>query len=297
MLEIVKNVVYMIGVLIGSICLSVSFEWSELTLWMFLVFCFALSVIIGGWMDRYERKGKRRLRKRRFEEAALYFCRSYEYYEGHAWAETWRRWLWPFWQKGAGQEMAAAGMLQCYLDLGQREKALECIKELKERWPEGLAGKAEFSFLEVLEDGNYQEFQRENEEQMRAALEGLLSPGEELELCFYGITDRRGRVGRRWKKSPGFVGITGNDLLFAALKRPAMEEAAWTERYPLKVSHVKKKMRFLDWCTFEIRCENGDQLKIQCLKMLKANQYAGQEENIRRFEQALRLLAGRPDGS
>lgn len=246
-------------------------------------------------MDRYERKGRKKLRKRRFEEAVLCFCRSYEYYERHAWAETWRRWLWPFCRKGAGQERAAAGMLQCYLDLGQREKVLECIKELKERWPEGLAGKAEFSFLEVLEDGNYQEFQRENEEQMRAALSGLLSPGEELELCFYGITDRRGRTGRRWKKSPVFVGLAGNDLLIAALKRPAMEEAAWTERYPLKVSHVKKKMRFSDWCTFEIRCENGDRLKIQCLKMLAANQYAGQEENVRRFEQALRLLAGSSD--
>ena len=48
---------------------------------MFLIFCFAFSVIIGGWLDRYERKGRRRLRKRRFEEAALYFCRSYEYYD------------------------------------------------------------------------------------------------------------------------------------------------------------------------------------------------------------------------
>lgn len=124
-MEIVKNVVYMIVVLIGSICLSVSFEWSELTLWMFLIFCFAFPVLIGGWLDRYERKGKRRLRKRRFEEAALYFCRSYEYYEGHAWAETWRRRLWPFCQKGAGQERAVAGKLQCYLGLGQREKALE----------------------------------------------------------------------------------------------------------------------------------------------------------------------------
>ena len=41
---------------------------------MFLIFCFAFSVIIGGWLDRYERKGRRRLRKRRFEEAALYFA-------------------------------------------------------------------------------------------------------------------------------------------------------------------------------------------------------------------------------
>ena len=262
---------------------------------MFLICCFAFPVIIGGWLDRYERKGRRRLRKRRFEEAVLYFCRSYEYYESHDWAEIWRRWLWPFCWKGAGQERAAAGLLQCYLDLGQRGKALECIKELKERWPEGLAGKAEFSFLEVLQDGNFQEFQRENEEQMRAALSGLLSPGEELELCFYGITDRRGRTGRRWKKRPGFVGVTGNDLLFAALKRPAMEEVAWIERYPLDVSYVKKKMRFSDWYIFEIWCDGGDRIKIQCLKMLAANQYAGQEENVRRFEQVLRLLAGRLD--
>lgn len=195
---------------------------------MFLICCFAFPVIIGGWLERYERKGRRRLRKRRFEEAILYFYRSYEYYESHDWAEIW-----------------------------QRGKALECIKELKERWPEGLAGKAEFPFLEVLQDGNFQEFQRENEEQMRAALSGLLSPGEELELCFYGITDRRGRTGRRWKKRPRFVGLTGNDLLFAALKRPAMEEVAWTERYPLNVNYVKKKMRFSDWYIFEIWCDNG----------------------------------------
>ncbi len=191
--------------------------------------------------------------------------------------------------------MAVARMLQCHLDLGQRRKALECMKELKERWPKGLAGKADFSFLEVLQDGNYREFQRENEEQMRTALSGLLSPGEELELCFYGVTDRRGRMGKRWKNIPGFVGLTGNDLLIAALERPAMEEVAWTERYLLNVSHVKKSMRYADWCIFEIRCENGDQLRIQCLKTLAANQYAGQEENVRRFEQAVRLLAGRPD--
>ena len=33
-------------------------------------------------------------------------------------------------------------------------------------------------------------------------LSGDLKPGEELELCFYGITDRRGKTGRRWKKGP-----------------------------------------------------------------------------------------------
>lgn len=93
-------------------------------------------------------------------------------------------------------------MLLCYLNLGQRSKALECRKELQEKWPEGLTGSEDFSFLEVLEDGNYQEFQRENEEQMMAALSGLLKAGEELELCFYGITDRRGKTGRRWKKGP-----------------------------------------------------------------------------------------------
>lgn len=98
-------------------------------------------------------------------------------------------------------------MLLCYLNLGQRSKALECRKELQERWPEGLAGSEDFSFLDVLEDGNYQEFQRENEEQMVAALAGVLNPGEELELCFYGVTDRRGKTGRRWKKGPVLWGL------------------------------------------------------------------------------------------
>lgn len=121
-----------------------------------------------------------------------------------------------------------------------------------------------------MKDGNYQEFQRENEEQMTAALSGLLNPGEKLELCFYGITDRRGKKGRRWKKSPCFVGLSGSDLFIAVLKRPSMEETAWTERYSLDVRHVKKKICFSDWCNFEILCVNGDQLRIQCLKMLCA---------------------------
>lgn len=159
-------------------------------------------------------------------------------------------------------------MLLCYLNLGQRSKALECRKELQERWPEGLTGSEDFSFLEVLEDGNYQEFQRENEEQVTAALSGLLNPGEKLELCFYGITDRRGKKGRRWKKRPCFVGLSGSDLFIAVLKRPSMEETAWTERYSLDVRHVKEKVRFSDWCIFEILCVNGDRLRIQCLKML-----------------------------
>jgi len=31
-LNIIKNVIYIVGVFIGSICLSVSFDWSELTI-------------------------------------------------------------------------------------------------------------------------------------------------------------------------------------------------------------------------------------------------------------------------
>ena len=125
-------------------------------------------------------------------------------------------------------------------------------------------------------------------------LSGDLKPGEELELCFYGVTDRRGKTGRRWKKRLSFVRLSGSDLFIAVLKRPSMEETAWTERYSLDVRHVKKEVRFSDWCIFEILCVNGERLRIQYLKMLAANQYAGQEENVRRFEDALRRLEIRP---
>ena len=60
-------------------------------------------------------------------------------------------------------------------------------------------------------------------------------------------------------------------------KRPSMEEIAWTERYPLDVRHEKKKVHFSDGCIFDILCVNGDRLRIQCLKLLAANPYAGQE--------------------
>ena len=55
------------------------------------------------------------------------------------------------------------------------------------------------------------------------------------------------------------------------------------------------EMCIRDRCIFEILCVNGDRLRIQCLKMLAANQYAGQEENVRRFEDALRRLEIRPN--
>ena len=289
LINTVKNVIYIVFCFISTIYLS------EMELLAAFLLFFAIPVLLEGWLNRYERKGRRKSRKRNYDEAILYFRKSYAFYGRHAWTEVCRRWCWPFRKKNTGQEAAVAQMLLCYLNLGQRSKALECRKELQERWPEGLTGSEDFSFLEVLEDGNYQEFQRENEEQVTAALSGLLNPGEKLELCFYGITDRRGKNGRRWKKRPCFVGLSGSDLFIAVLKRPSMEETAWTERYSLDVRHVKEKVRFSDWCIFEILCVNGDRLRIQCLKMLAANQYAGQEENVRRFEDALRRLEITPN--
>ena len=53
------------------------------------------------------------------------------------------------------------------------------------------------------------------------------------------------------------MGLSGSDLFIAVLKRPSMEETAWTERYSLDVRHVKKEVRFSDWCIFEIVCEWG----------------------------------------
>lgn len=288
MLGIVKNVIYFICVSFCSIHLATIYDWPTLVYGMVYFLCFAFPLLIDSWLNRYQRKGRLKSRKRRYEEAILYFQKSYEYYECHAWAEICRHWLWPFSRKGTGQEEAVIHMLLCCLALGQRQKALECIKELKERWPEGLIKGVDLSFLE---DGNFQEFQRENEEQITAALSGLLSKGEKLELCFYGITGRHGRMGRKWKNRPSFVGLSGNDLLVAVLKRPALEETEWAERYLLKVKSVKQKTPFSDWYTFEIVCVNGDKLKIQCLMTLAANQYPGQEENVRRFAQALEFLA------
>lgn len=166
LINTVKNVIYIVFCFISTIYLS------EMELLAAFLLFFAIPVLLEGWLNRYERKGRRKSRKRNYDEAILYFRKSYAFYGRHAWTEVCRRWCWPFRKKNTGQEAAVAQMLLCYLNLGQRSKALECRKELQERWPEGLTGSEDFSFLEVLEDGNYQEFQRENEEQVTAALSG-----------------------------------------------------------------------------------------------------------------------------
>lgn len=90
LINAVKNVIYIVFCFISIIYLPVKPGMFELGLLAVFLFFFALPVLLEGWLNRYERKGSRKSRKRNYDEAILYFRKSYAFYERHAWAEVCR---------------------------------------------------------------------------------------------------------------------------------------------------------------------------------------------------------------
>lgn len=269
------------AVIAGTLYVSLRLGWSgEQWAALFLLISFSM-IGAESYLRRYCRRGGKRFRKGDYAGAYEEFEKDYEFWLRHPGTDRRRHLIFLFYSRDLLVAGAVNDMIVSSIFMGNIGQARRLIGCLKEKWPESEAAGQDFS---LWEPENYEIFRQENEAAMIKELSPLLRPGEVLDIRFYGVVTGNSPGRKTYKKQPCFIGTAGKCLLLAALKKPDLEAVLWRERIEGGAEAAdRESASYPGSQALGLVCPNGQSLRIQCRRELCAAQYAGQEENVRRF--------------
>ena len=284
---ILKTALLIFAVVFGTVYLNLRLGWTA-DAWQGLFFLAAALVFIPEMVvRRHGRRGEKLFKKLDYPAAYAAFEKEYRFLKKYPWLDRYRNWMLIFYYRDPLSAEAVCHMADSASLMGDLEQARGLCGKLKEEWPGSEAAARDFSFLEP---EKYREFQKECKQVIEQALPEVSEDGEKTEARFFCAVTLRGGKGRRCKIQPCFVGITENNILLAALKKPEMEEIVWRERIPLPVISVnRKKSRYPNSEIIKLLFAGRRKMRIEVSYKLSFGQYPGQGKNIESF---LQLLSG-----